>query len=890
MRLSTRTRQYLFMASILVIIAALVLSLPRPIGGMLFLVVLVGAPIIGIVLAMRTGHAPTPDSSSSTESHESLPAAPDSTSNSSSPMVSAAVVSAAATLPAAAPLAGVAVVESATVDASGAVMLTTAEPEQVDVVATATVEEAAEDVLLATAEPETVDVASPDIDADPVMTIATGTEEIDAAPPSAVAPPDLRNLLRNFSLSALVSAVFGAIGQLIRNPRNRNVALGLVLIGCAQYVMAQRDPVLVTFTFADTLLNLFHIDIPNINNAIFGTLLLLGGGYLVATSLAIQVRELSISTELVGAPSFLAVVRGNLVPLLMAVVLFIFLISQLALPVNNNGLVAIWAVVLGVLVLVGFNYDRQSKRRLLPRIERIDLLVILGIFIAGLAVGVYRLDTVPNSLVGDEGGFLERAEGIVQGKEGGSFFSAGVYSFPLPSSMYQAAVMEVFGTSLWSWRFSSVIAGLLTIVPLYLLCLELFDRRIAIVTNLLMVMLPYFVAFERMGYNNSQAILPVALAIYLLYIGIRSQSLLYFILSGLVTGLGFYTYSASRLGLVAELIVLAYFLGGKVIRALRAHETRPGLIPQIRWLFLFGVMMLVSVAVVIVPYNVAVNASNPNLLNTKTFESLFNNVTYATAYFDRDSLFRDYPPIEIGDQTLFFRLDLYGILLSRGVIRSTLALNMESGLTDSIFVASPLAGPVTAPFFFIGSVIALIHLRKPQYFITFFWVVSGIVLLSVVNSFPPRHTHMVSIIPALCILTAVGLTACADFLGNLLPSPSRWAVPGVLIIALGFAAVVNWRNYFEDMPKVYTPDAENIMAFTALQLKEPRSMIYVTDDPQRKNFEPYLMRLLPTNARYQAFYIDDFVKGSGITQPDQSYTYFFPDSVKNTVIPHLEDQ
>ena len=116
--------------------------------------------------------------------------------------------------------------------------------------------------------------------------------------------------------------------------------------------------------------------------------------------------------------------------------------------------------------------------------------------------------------------------------------------------------MRLFGVNIWGWRFASVLAGTFTVIPLYLLAREWFDRRVAIVAALIMVSSPYYLSFARMGYNNSQALFPVVFSLYFWSLGYRQNSTLYYWLAGLAAGLGFYTYPAAWLGLVTIVIVM----------------------------------------------------------------------------------------------------------------------------------------------------------------------------------------------------------------------------------------------------------------------------------------------------------------------------------------------
>jgi 4-amino-4-deoxy-L-arabinose transferase-like glycosyltransferase len=78
---------------------------------------------------------------------------------------------------------------------------------------------------------------------------------------------------------------------------------------------------------------------------------------------------------------------------------------------------------------------------------------------------------------------------------------------------------------------------------------------------ILMVVNPYFLAFARLGYNNSQSLFPVTLAVYFLVIGLKNKNRFFLWLAGISAGLGFYTYFAAWLGLVILVLVfLSFFL------------------------------------------------------------------------------------------------------------------------------------------------------------------------------------------------------------------------------------------------------------------------------------------------------------------------------------------
>src|SRR5205085_6596856 len=129
-----------------------------------------------------------------------------------------------------------------------------------------------------------------------------------------------------------------------------------------------------------------------------------------------------------------------------------------------------------------------------------------------------------------------------------------------------------------------------------------------------------------------------------------------------------------------------------------------------------------------------------------------------------------------------------------------------------------------------------------------FWFFGGLLLLSIGNTFPPRHQHLIVIIPAMSIMTAIGILACADWLGLQM---HRARLPGAIAGAVFVVLLISglW-NYFVVMPGVYPPDLENVIAFNTLEQTRPRHVVFVSSDPERKSFVPLLLQNLPYRSTY----------------------------------------
>ncbi|MGE5775805.1 MAG: ArnT family glycosyltransferase [Chloroflexota bacterium] len=433
----------------------------------------------------------------------------------------------------------------------------------------------------------------------------------------------------------------------------------------------------------------------------------------------------------------------------------------------------------------------------------------------GIGVGAYALKDIPASMVPDEGSFWENARAIALKQFQPVFFDSGVYTFPIASTILQGWLMRLFGADLWGWRFSSVLAGMASLVPLYLLGKEWFGRRVAVAAALLMVANPYFISFARLGYNNSQALLPVTLAVYLWALGSRKGSYFYLWLAGLVAGLGFYTYSAVWIGMVTLCLGIVY------LRLLR----------QISWKQMFAVLMLILLAwgLAFAPRLVYTAAGDGEEgLTYKVLETSFFSAFYARAYYGNSELSTTIR--SDGYPEIFYDPTLYRQLLTRGVIRTLLSL-FDPHLVTEHFMISSLTGVITPVFFAIGFVLFLRKWKQSRFGLPLIWLVSGLIFLSIIGAFPPRHTHMVSLIPVFALIAAVGLCAVVEVLMESLPEkflPFRTALTSLLIAAISLGTLyAGAKKYFVTMPETYPPSFEDYVAWIALHTEKPSAIVYL---------------------------------------------------------------
>jgi 4-amino-4-deoxy-L-arabinose transferase-like glycosyltransferase len=481
-----------------------------------------------------------------------------------------------------------------------------------------------------------------------------------------------------------------------------------------------------------------------------------------------------------------------------------------------------------------WHYDFKRKVAFGGLFDLIDLLWIGCLLLIGLAIGSYRLTSLPGSIIPDEWNFWQLAHALTTGEYRIEPFDFGVFSYPMLSSIYQSWFLELFGPSLWSWRFSSVVASLLAVPPCYLLALHFFKRRIAIASGLLLVSMPLFLAFARLGYNNAQTLAPVVGTLYLLVIGLERRSIVLLLSAGIVAGLGFYTYTAARLGLIVGLVWIACLW-------LQKAEDRTWL-KRVAFAYLGGWML---VALPHLLYGMTVDSQ---LHSHKIWESFFANSFYAGYYFGEQALYRDFPPIQMGDQTLFVQPELYFRLLGRGFIRTLLAF-FHPRMFDSHFLVGSLPGPLLALPCLYGCLVVLRNWHLNGAKLLVIWIVLGTLLLSVINTYPPRPTHLVAITPALAIVSAIGLVQLCRLLGQLISRPWRRSFGSALLSgSLSAAVFAGMLAYLVVMPQRNSATLEDLMTVHILNLKAPERVLYVTSDYEQRYFEPLAAREIPNQA------------------------------------------
>jgi len=131
-----------------------------------------------------------------------------------------------------------------------------------------------------------------------------------------------------------------------------------------------------------------------------------------------------------------------------------------------------------------------------------------------------------------------------------------------------ALSFQIFGVSIWSIKIVAALAGILTVLGLYFLVKELlyslfniqYSKKIALLASFFLATSFWHTDFSRIGFRAILLPLVLVFSFYFLFRGWRTQKLRDFIFSGIIFGLGFYTYTSFRMAvLILPFAIIPYW-------------------------------------------------------------------------------------------------------------------------------------------------------------------------------------------------------------------------------------------------------------------------------------------------------------------------------------------
>ncbi len=438
--------------------------------------------------------------------------------------------------------------------------------------------------------------------------------------------------------------------------------------------------------------------------------------------------------------------------LIAAVILFAGLIQALVIGADLGWYVFPWlasmVAVAAVFILPG-RPRQDSKRR--SRIAEIAF--VAAVMATFVALNARDLTDWYYSVIGDEYAFYNEARSQLENGVFRPFDQAGVYGkHPVLGTTYQALVMAVLGSAHFGWKMSSVIAIAISIPGVYVIGRHLGGRGVGALATSIFASSHYLFAYAHTGYNNIHALAPSVWALALLVHGVRKQSALSLYASGVLAGLGFYTFFSAR----ATIAIIVIFLlsQGSLRRAITS--LRPiaiGFIIAAAPMFVVSRMDTISMMITEVPGGYSTTVSGPAL------ERMAENVT-----------------------------------------RNLLAFNFNADAHH--YVTGSLLDPLTAVLAVLGAGLAIRHIRRSAFRLLLIWIGVGAVVTGVLSPYPGVAISRLNfLIPPLAVLAAFALVEAwraARFRPGIFSL--RWSGPAAAIVVAIAILGLNYNRFWTVSP------------------------------------------------------------------------------------------
>lgn len=337
----------------------------------------------------------------------------------------------------------------------------------------------------------------------------------------------------------------------------------------------------------------------------------------------------------------------------------------------------------------------------------------------------------------------------------------------------QAWTTQLFQPSMIALRIVAVGFGVAQVLAIYLLGTWLIDRKVGLMSALLLATFPIHLHFSRIGIANIADPLWGILAIAFLVRGFQTQRQRDFVLAGLCLGLTQYFYEGGRLFYVPFVVCWLAWL------TLFVKRDRHFTFPSLRNLFLLGFTFIV----------VAFPLYYTWFVNEVSFVPRLDEMGRGEGYFEQ--LFNDqyYTPLQ-------------GILNQileplKGYVHLTPTSWFYGGTSGFILVG-------VVPFFLLGLAHALWRILRVNGSLLFWWLMAGVIAVSFIQDPVTTPRHLV-IYPVAILLVAVGIRYTVPMLASirLQHQPRLFVFMGLLTIILSVYQMVHYfgvhqPNYYRE--------------------------------------------------------------------------------------------
>ncbi len=414
----------------------------------------------------------------------------------------------------------------------------------------------------------------------------------------------------------------------------------------------------------------------------------------------------------------------------------------------------------------------------------IQWLLVTAILLIGFAARFYKVTEVPPSLNWDETSIAYNAYSILtSGKdEWGVSFPLNFKSYgeyKLPVQIYASIPgIFVFGLNELGVRITPIVYGTLTILLLYFLAKELFDKKVALISSFFLAISPWHIQLTRASFESSFSVLWVLLGLLLLVKGLKKPWL--WVLSVIPFAISVYTYNSARIFTPLIIIAFGIIYFKKVI-------------PHVKQIVVSGLLFFGLMAPIILSIFTGEAAARYKLVSVTDEKGLIPRI-------EQQRNLSTYP--KVITNLIHNRYTYVGYYSIRNYV--------SHFAPDFLFISG--AGHkqhhpqkvgemflIQAPFVIWG-IVQLIRKKNKYNGLLFAWLLLTFVPVSLTNDSIPHALRTVIAAPIYQIFTAVGIVE----LFNLLKG-KRLIVASLM---LGIATIISFYLYYHhlivDYPRLYS--------------------------------------------------------------------------------------
>lgn len=192
--------------------------------------------------------------------------------------------------------------------------------------------------------------------------------------------------------------------------------------------------------------------------------------------------------------------------------------------------------------------------------NRQEILAVAAITAVGAFLRLYRLDSIPAGLHGDEALNALRAHAILEGRWAGPYDPYHANGQPAGIEFWIAGPFALFGDSPFVLRMSVALLSAATLPLAYLLFRAIDGRATATIGATLLALSSWNLVLSRMALSSIMPVFNEVLAALAIVLALRHRSWWLFALAGVTLALGLYTNNTYPYFLVGAAVVLAGWL------------------------------------------------------------------------------------------------------------------------------------------------------------------------------------------------------------------------------------------------------------------------------------------------------------------------------------------